>query len=131
MVAASQGIVKLATSGELPKLEALVEALNKKDKRHDGGVAWVISGANFLALPWPLKSGQKAAQRFKLALRAGPESPRNLYYSGLAALETGDKKAARGFFQRSLDAPCVSVSDRDLEPVLRSQASAGLAKASK
>ena len=105
-----------------------MEQLNKADKRFDGGVAWVISGANFLALPWPLKSGKKAAQRFKLALRSGPDSPRNLYYAGLAALETGDKKGAKGFFQKSLDAPCVSVTDKDLEPVLRSQAAAGIAK---
>ena len=126
MVAASKGLVKLAASGELPKLEALVDALNSADKRYDGGLAWVISGANFLALPWPLRSAAKAQQLFRLALKADGESLRNLYYCGLAALDLGDKAKAVKFFRKALSVPALRVSDRDIEPVIREQARAGI-----
>jgi hypothetical protein len=45
-------------------------------------------------------------------------------------MEAGSVKQAAKLFQRSLDAPAVSTSDRDLEAFLREQAKAGLDKCS-
>ena len=104
------------------------QRLREIDETYDNGVAWIFAGSNYLALPWPIKSADKARVRFRKAQGISAESPRNLYFSALAAMEAGSTKQAAKLFQRSLDAPAVSTSDRDLEGFLREQAKAGLAK---
>ena len=84
-----------------------VDALRSTDEKYDNGVAWIFAGSNYLALPWPIKSADKARIRFRKAQGIAPESPRNLYFSGLAAMEAGSTKQAAKLFQKSLDAPAV------------------------
>jgi tetratricopeptide (TPR) repeat protein len=131
MQAASKGIVKVATSGELPELQRAVKELREMDATWDLGMAWVFAGSNYLALPWPLGSASKAQDRFKEALKVNKGSSRNLYFAAMAERALGNKEKACTFFEMAAKAASnpLSDSERDVAAFLKEQSEAGAEEA--
>lgn len=131
MQAAAKGIVKVATSGELPVLQKAVKDLRAMNDAYDLGVAWVFAGSNYLALPWPLASAKKAKERFAEALRVRGDSCRNLYFAALAERALGNHAEALSLFEKAAGeaANPKSDSERDVAAFIKEQALAGAAEA--
>jgi hypothetical protein len=124
----AKGVAVAALTGDAIVFRKYVAKLKALHPTYCSGLADIYTAAFFLAAPFPVRSAKRALQAAQAAVLIAPNSRRNNYYAGLAALKTGDKAAAAAFFESALlpTATAESQSELDISELLEKEARRGL-----